>query len=242
MGAAGSRFGRNVPLEDAYHRDVLEPNPRTVSQEFLTHDVFLPTAHRQPPLPPRSSSRYTTGFSHGANEVEDPWKVGLNGDDRFPDHPMVIRRTHTRTRIPTPPARPPTATPRATGGTRRRSMAAASRSRKCCAPTAADTSNCQRGAEVSPLETAQDAARRRPRPRQCDQQLVARVGDAPHPVLSASTTGSAIISAGGAPVLERRAAVRHGAASSTQPSSRRSTRSSGRPRCSPTPTHRSASG
>src|SRR5438552_1791522 len=38
MGAAGTRFGRNVPLENVYpEKDrLLEPNPRTVSRELLT--------------------------------------------------------------------------------------------------------------------------------------------------------------------------------------------------------------
>src|SRR3954452_6511978 len=45
MGALGSRFGRNVPLEHAYpesDEELLEPNPRRVSVELLTRDEFIP--------------------------------------------------------------------------------------------------------------------------------------------------------------------------------------------------------
>src|ERR1700719_3376603 len=42
MGSVSTRFGRNVPLKDAYpdEASVLTPNPRTVSLELLTRDNF----------------------------------------------------------------------------------------------------------------------------------------------------------------------------------------------------------
>src|SRR5438552_1591421 len=45
MGSIGSRFGRNVPLTNAWPEPdagLLEPNPRTVSRELLTRDEFIP--------------------------------------------------------------------------------------------------------------------------------------------------------------------------------------------------------
>ncbi len=44
MGSAGTRFGRNVPLKDAYpdEASILTPNPRAVSLELLTRDAFQP--------------------------------------------------------------------------------------------------------------------------------------------------------------------------------------------------------
>src|SRR3954447_21362112 len=45
MGAAGTRFGRNVPLEYTYPEPepaILSPSPRTVSLDLLTRDTFVP--------------------------------------------------------------------------------------------------------------------------------------------------------------------------------------------------------
>lgn len=45
MGRAGSRFGRNLPL-DKVARDpaaeIMDPNPRTVSLELMTRHEFVP--------------------------------------------------------------------------------------------------------------------------------------------------------------------------------------------------------
>ena len=44
MGSAGMRFGRNVPLSQAFPdiANLLTPNPRQVSLELLTRDIFQP--------------------------------------------------------------------------------------------------------------------------------------------------------------------------------------------------------
>ena len=44
MGAAGCRFGRNVPLEHTFPdtANLLVPNPRVVSRELMTRDQFQP--------------------------------------------------------------------------------------------------------------------------------------------------------------------------------------------------------
>ena len=44
MGMIGSRFGRNVPLKDAYpdENNLMNPNPRTVSRALMTRDEFIP--------------------------------------------------------------------------------------------------------------------------------------------------------------------------------------------------------
>jgi hypothetical protein len=44
MGSAGMRFGRNVPLSEAFPdtQNLLTPSPREVSLELLTRDVFQP--------------------------------------------------------------------------------------------------------------------------------------------------------------------------------------------------------
>ena len=47
MGSAGSRFGRNVPLDDTRPQNVLKPNPRTVSNELLARKEFIPAHDTQ---------------------------------------------------------------------------------------------------------------------------------------------------------------------------------------------------
>jgi hypothetical protein len=42
MGSVGARFGRNVPLDDTYPNDVLNPNPRTIANELLGRRHFIP--------------------------------------------------------------------------------------------------------------------------------------------------------------------------------------------------------
>jgi hypothetical protein len=46
MGAAGARFGRNFPLEETRPdaAALMSPNPRLVSRELMTRDVFRPVA------------------------------------------------------------------------------------------------------------------------------------------------------------------------------------------------------
>jgi hypothetical protein len=50
MGMAGTRFGRNVPLEDTWpDRDrTLEPNPREISRRLMTHDEIIPASAAMP--------------------------------------------------------------------------------------------------------------------------------------------------------------------------------------------------
>jgi hypothetical protein len=44
MGMKGSRFGRNVPLADAYpdEKNLMNPSPRVVSRTLMTRDQFMP--------------------------------------------------------------------------------------------------------------------------------------------------------------------------------------------------------
>lgn len=44
MGMIGSRFGRNVPIQDAYpdEKNLMTPNPRTISRTLMTRQEFIP--------------------------------------------------------------------------------------------------------------------------------------------------------------------------------------------------------
>ncbi|MDP9233308.1 MAG: peroxidase [Actinomycetota bacterium] len=96
MGSLGSRFGRNVPLRYTYTEPVdalLDPNPRLVSRELLTRDLFEPATTLNLLAGAWIQFEVHDWFSHGKNESDDPWKVPVEDGDPWPDHPMTISRT-----------------------------------------------------------------------------------------------------------------------------------------------------
>src|SRR5262249_59341584 len=98
MGALGSRFGRNVPLEHTYvepPEKMLEPSPRQISRELLTRDEFIPATTLNLLAGAWIQFEVHDWFSHGQNETENPWRIELADDDRWPQHPMEIQRTRT---------------------------------------------------------------------------------------------------------------------------------------------------
>lgn len=98
MGAAGTRFGRNVPPEYTYPEEpprLLEPNPRTVSRELLTRDEFIPATTLNILAAAWIQFEVHDWVFHGRNEDEDPWKLECAGDDPWHEHPMQIQRTRT---------------------------------------------------------------------------------------------------------------------------------------------------
>lgn len=105
MGSANSRFGRNVPLEDVLvdekEQAVLSPNPRIVSRELLARETFIPATFLNLLAAAWVQFMVHDWFSHGKNQKDNPWKVSLNEDDPWPEHPMTILRTHSD---PTRPA------------------------------------------------------------------------------------------------------------------------------------------
>jgi hypothetical protein len=85
MGAIGSRFGRNVPLDHAYADPddrLLEPNPRTVSLELLTRNEFIPATTLNLLAGAWIQFEVHDWFSHGKNEAENPWLVPLAPDEK----------------------------------------------------------------------------------------------------------------------------------------------------------------
>jgi hypothetical protein len=104
MGSAGTRFGRNVPIELTYPEpepDILTPNPRTVSRELLTRDIFHPATTLNVLAAAWLQFMIRDWFSHGASPKENPWKLPLKEDDPWHENPMLIMRTRTD---PTRPA------------------------------------------------------------------------------------------------------------------------------------------
>jgi hypothetical protein len=107
MGRAGSRFGRNIPLDgivDATDDEVLEPSPRAVSRALLTRTEFIPAASVNSLVAAWLQFMIRDWISHGKSPVDNPWVVPLDADDPWPEKPMKIMRT------PLDPTRPPDAT------------------------------------------------------------------------------------------------------------------------------------
>jgi hypothetical protein len=96
VGAAGTRFGRNVPLEHTHPEklpQLLQPNPRTVSRELLTREKFLPATTLNILAAAWIQFEVHDWVFHGHTEDKDPWMVECAGDDPWHEHPMQIERT-----------------------------------------------------------------------------------------------------------------------------------------------------
>lgn len=103
MGMAGSRFGRNMPIEFTAPEPapaILEPNPRTVSRELLTRAPFQPATSANALVAAWIQFMVRDWFSHGTSPKDNPWELPLPSDDPWPEHPMRILR------VPPDPTRP----------------------------------------------------------------------------------------------------------------------------------------
>src|SRR6266568_9586478 len=111
MGMAGSRFGRNVPIEYTYPEPeptILSPNPRTVSLELLTRENFRPATTLSMLVAAWVQFMVRDWFSHGKSPKENPWLIQLRDDDPWPEHPMKILRVPADPTPPPNPKLPPT--------------------------------------------------------------------------------------------------------------------------------------
>jgi hypothetical protein len=96
MGAAGSRFARNVPLGDTWPETeprLSTPSPRRVSLELLTRERFEPAPILNLLAAAWLQFEVHDWFSHGPSETESPIAVELDEDDPWHEHPMLIERT-----------------------------------------------------------------------------------------------------------------------------------------------------
>jgi hypothetical protein len=103
MGAAGTRFGRNVPLDDTVPEPdpVSDPNPRVVSHELLTRNTFRPATIINLLAGAWLQFMVHDWLSHGKNPPDNPYRVDVADDDWSGDRPMSILRTRPD------PTRPP---------------------------------------------------------------------------------------------------------------------------------------
>jgi hypothetical protein len=96
MGSAGSRFGRNIPLEHTSPEELprlLQPSPRRVSRELMTRDRFLPATTLNVLAAAWIQFEVHDWVFHGIPEDEEPWELALANDDPWTECPMRINRT-----------------------------------------------------------------------------------------------------------------------------------------------------
>ncbi len=112
MGMAGSRFGRNVPIDRTFpdpEPALLTPSPREVSRKLLTRHEFQPAVSANALVAAWLQFMIRDWFSHGKSPQDNPWQVQLVDDDPWPQRPLRIMRTRPDpTRPPGPGDLPPT--------------------------------------------------------------------------------------------------------------------------------------
>lgn len=108
MGMAGTRFGRNVPLESippSTDADVLaRPSPREVSRRLMTRHELDAAEGVNSLAASWLQFMIHDWFSHGRGDSENPWTIELADDDDWRERPMTIPRTMAD------PTRPPGST------------------------------------------------------------------------------------------------------------------------------------
>jgi hypothetical protein len=112
MGSAGTRFGRNVPVELTYPENewaLLRPSPRTVSRELLTRHEFRPASTLNVLAGAWLQFMIRDWFSHGKSEKENSWRLDLTEDDPWTqERPMQVMRTRKDPTHPPEDSSPPT--------------------------------------------------------------------------------------------------------------------------------------
>ena len=113
MGMAGSRFGRNVPLEYAEPEPLprmMQPSPREVSRALFTRDKLIPATSVNALVAAWLQFMIRDWFSHGKGPKQNPWEIPLTDDDPWPVRPMQVMRTRTDPTAPPGGNHPPTHT------------------------------------------------------------------------------------------------------------------------------------
>jgi hypothetical protein len=100
MGSAGMRFGRNVPLSEAFPdtANLLTPSPREVSLELLTRDVFQPATILNVIAAAWIQFMVHDWFVHKKGSWTHTHDIPLRDGDGWHERPM---------RVPKTPAEPP---------------------------------------------------------------------------------------------------------------------------------------
>jgi hypothetical protein len=111
MGMAGSRFGRNVPVECTEPEPMprmMQPSPREVSRALLTRDKLIPATSVNALVATWLQFMIRDWFSHGTGPKDNPWEIPVTDDDPWPVRPMQVMRTRSDPTAPPGGNHPPT--------------------------------------------------------------------------------------------------------------------------------------
>jgi len=95
MGAKGTGFGRNVPLEKTVvdRKRLLTPDPRVISRTLMARDTFKPAGILNALGAAWLQFENHNWFFHGNGEPDKVIDIPLQDGDDFPEDPMRIRET-----------------------------------------------------------------------------------------------------------------------------------------------------
>jgi len=95
MGASGTGFGRNAPLEKTitHTKKLLDPDPRLISRKLMARDSFKPAGIVNSFAAAWIQFENHNWFFHGNGEPDKVIDIPLREGDNFPQNPMQIRRT-----------------------------------------------------------------------------------------------------------------------------------------------------
>ena len=95
MGSAGMRFGRNVPLSEAFPdtANLLTPSPRQVSLELLTRDVFQPATILNVIAAAWIQFMVHDWFVHKKGSWTHTHDIPLDAADQWHERPMRVPKT-----------------------------------------------------------------------------------------------------------------------------------------------------
>ncbi len=110
MGMAGTRFGRNVPLDHTWPQvdRILEPNPRVISRRLMTRDELIPASGGNALIAAWLQFMIHDWFKHGTSPKDNPWTIPLEPDDDWPQPPLRVMRTPDDPTAPPDSDLPPT--------------------------------------------------------------------------------------------------------------------------------------
>lgn len=93
MGAAETRFGRNFAVQRELDERLLEPSPRLVSERLLSRTEFKAAESLNLLAAAWIQFQVHDWFDHGNNELDQPFEIPLDPNDRWHSCPMRIKRT-----------------------------------------------------------------------------------------------------------------------------------------------------
>ena len=109
MGSSGARFGRNVPLSETFPdtANLMNPNPRTISQELFTRDKFQPATILNVMAAAWIQFQTHDWFLHRQGTMDSAHEIPLKDGDPWPERPMRLPKTPVDPQKRPDPKRPP---------------------------------------------------------------------------------------------------------------------------------------